>query len=381
MLNRNTARIAEDFYKKSMDNEVILVKLEALLNSFLEDDFLGYMFNKYGFLKGMKYLFFSVANYKKFQLRIQRELEKGNLLESLNFNHMIIQRIQTLIAKGHPVCLISTKYQAIVHSLSCYLNFHYFFGNKIGEKKNFYKIFHEYSLEYKKKTGNNLKFTLVSDEVLFTIAQKATTLVQTGPLYKILINFICKKEVYFVPSSNTFNRSIFRFMALLKKRRLSNFLVIVLIPFVPFIEMAILVRALYFRVLISIVIIAFFNIVMAPEFLSMKIAVLAIFESNNIVNFYKIINASYPVLQHEKSFRNEYLKYGLMKSYTSFRIGLFIYFFISLIYFSNIFVTLIQILYLGFFLTFPMRNIPNLYGYSWVFTIIQSSLYYLIIIN
>jgi hypothetical protein len=381
MPHKNTVAPTENLYKNSSKKEVVLVKLEALLNSFLEDDFLGYMFNKYGFFSSIKYLFYSIANHKKLQLKIQKELEQGNLLESLNFNNIIIRRIQDFIKKGHPVCLISTKYEAIVHSLGCYLNIHEFFGNKINQTLDFHNIFHKYSLKYEKKTRNKLNFIFISDEILFSISQKATILVQTGSLYKILWNFIWKKNTVFVPGSNTYNKSIFAFMALLKRRRLPNILGILVLPFVPLVEMGILIKALYLRVFIFIILMSLINGFIFPKFISMKIAILAIFESNNIINFYKIITAAYPVFQHEKSFRNYYLQEGLMKSYASLRIGLFIYCLISFIYFNNIFLLLIQCFYLCLFLTFPLRYAVNLYNYSWFFTIIQSSVYYLIIIH
>jgi hypothetical protein len=324
---------------------LIFVKMESILLSFIEDNFLGYVFYHYNFFVGLYYLGIFIVNINKFHKLIEEQLVNTDLFKYFHVNKPLIEFLKTFDRNNYEIILIGCYHEGLLKILKNYFHFDKILGNKDNENFNFSQLI---KTNYCNKVLK--KSILITDNLDWFVSYKFGKVVVTGQFIKIFANCFFHNflqiPIVIVKDFKYYNKFIYKTLYQLLNKKISKYYWILLIIIVPFYELVIIFKLFFLNIFFCMLFIAFIKSIFFSQDNFFKLNFLAILETNNFINMYNIINNFRPA-----SFCNTndryFIKYNVLKSFGSLRVGLFLFCFVSFLYLQNRFLLIIQLFFIG----------------------------------
>jgi hypothetical protein len=328
--------------KNYFDKEsLIVIKMESLFLSFIEDNFFSYMFNKYGFIVGVKSFFLYIIDFKKFQINIIKEINSGDFLNYLYLNHHLLDYLKQQ-KRNHKLVILSHYSQDIVDIFVSYFNFSKGFGNCKST------IINQCKFLKKQMVFDNIHNSIfVTDDIDMDFSIKYKKIISSGSLMKTFINCLFHKNVYIIKSSNSYNGWLYQRLIDIQNKKISPLWYGFLLIAIPLVEILIISRLFFYNIFIMMFLLFILSITIFPEIFLFKYSFFLLMETNNIFNMYNIV-ISFNIDESNKTL----VSHGVMKSFGSLSLGLFLFCFVNFLYFNNKFSLVFQIFYIGFFLKY-----------------------------
>jgi hypothetical protein len=311
--------------------------MESIFLSFIEDNFLSYIFYKYKLKQGFYYLFLLFFDNHKFQNQIIEEINGGDFFHCLYINQNLLNYLHGLQKNNCKLVLISHHNQDLVETIKTFFGFDKALGNENHQNYNCYQLMKKnYPLSWLKSHW------LVTDNMDLDISLKTKGVIMSGPLIKNFFNCVLHKNVIIIPASNTYNRWLYNILIKIKQKAITPWWYLLCFIMVPLVEIFIVVKVFFSNVFIILAVI--FLIKFNFNCLSIYDTFPMIMDTNNFINIYNIINSFWP--QGCPQIQKYYLDHGVLKSFGSFSMGIFLFSFVNFLYFNNKFSLAIQMIYI-----------------------------------
>jgi hypothetical protein len=348
----------ENFSKNYHEKQAkVFIKMESLFLSFIEDNFLSYLFYKYPMPTGFYNLFLFFYDFQQFQHNIIDEINCSDFLYTLYNNYPLLDHLKHLQNQGYPLILVSNHHQELVEMIRIFFHLDDSLGNEDG---CYHSVGHLIEKNYNKNIIASSIF--VTDNLDFDISFKFKKIITTGSLFKIFFNCLFHKKVTIIRSSNTFNQWIYQWLSAIKSKKKSSWYYFPLMIMIPMVEMAIIIRVFFFNlffVMMGLFLLGFF---LFPKIFLLRYLFPIIMDTNNFINIYNIINAFWP--KGCPSTKNYYIQEGILKSFGSLLIGIFIFSLVNFLYFNSKFSLAVQLIYIIIFLKYPLFSLEDVKYYK-----------------
>ena len=350
----------------------VFIKMESLFLSFIEDNFLSYLFYKYNIPTGFYNLFLFFYDFQQFQHNIIDEINTSDFLHMLYNNYPLLDYLHNLKSEGYKLILISNHHQELVEMIKIFFNFDDSFGNNQGD---FYSVSYLIEHNFSKTILNNAIF--VTDNLDFDISFKFKKIVTTGSLLKVFFNCIFHKKVTIIRSSQTYNGWIYQWLTDIKNKNKSSWYYFPLIIAIPLVEISIIVKVFFFNLFFVMVGLFLLGFGFFPKLFLLRYLFPIIMDTNNFINIYNIINAFWP--SGCPITKNYYINQGILKSFGSLLIGVFVFSVVNFLYFNSKFSLAIQLIYIIIFLKYPLFSLDDIKYYKIILYFFNILLFYFFI--